>query len=107
MDDPLARIRAEHAQSLRLVEVENVVAHRERPAHCASLSVALTFDIEHELKLALIRVKRLSPVASCVKIVVLHVEGGDLHIRSTASVRQLALRRHRELTVAGHFHCGL
>ena len=107
VDDTLTRIRAEHTQCLRLVEVKNVVAHRERPAQRTSLTVALTSDIKNEVKLTLIRVERLSPVASCIDIVVLHVEGGDLHIRSTASVRQLALRRHRELTVTGRFHCGL
>ena len=68
VDDTLARIRTEHAQRLRLVEVENVVAHRERPAQRTSLTVALTLDIQDEGKLTLVRIERWPQLRVVLKL---------------------------------------
>ena len=107
VDNTLTRIRAEHAQRLRLVEVENVVAHRERPAQRTSLTVALTLDIEDEGKLTLVRIERLAPVTGRVEVVTAHIERSDFHIRTATAVSQRTLRRNGELTVTSCvYRCG-
>ena len=99
VDDTLTRIRAEHAQSLRLVEVENIVAHRERPFYGADLVVTLAFHVQHKCKLALVRVERLAPIAGRVGIVALHVERCHLHVRSITTISNSTLRRNGEFTI--------
>ena len=99
VDDTLTRIRAEHAQSLRLVEVENVVAHRERPFYGANLVVTLAFHVQHKCKLALVRVERLAPIAGRVGIVALHVERRHFHVRSVATIGDSSFRCNGEFTI--------
>ena len=99
MDDTLARIRAEHTQGLRLVEVENIVAHRERPFYGADLVVTLAFHVQHKCKLALVRVERLAPIAGRVGIVALHVERRHFHVRSVATIGDSSFWCNGEFTI--------